>query len=84
MRQETRDWLFLIGKTLLFVLGGILTLAALVELAVGGPVFVRGDGIMETFERSAGLVLLAGLALAVPPLWLAFRDAVRAARQGRV
>lgn len=83
MREEVRDWIFLIGKTLLFVVGGLLVVAALVELAVGGPWFVRGETATETFEKSAGLVLLAGLLLAIPPLAFAFRDAWREARKGR-
>lgn len=72
MREETRDWLFLTGKTLLLVGGGILVVAALVELVVGGP------------SALALGVLAAGLLLAVPPLALAFRDAVREARKGRI
>lgn len=71
------------GKSALFVVGGILTMAALVQLAVGGAWFVRGAGIVDTFEKSAGLVLLSGLALCLPPLALAFRDALREARKGR-
>lgn len=72
------------GKSILFVIGGILVLAALVDLRVGEPWFEGGEGPLDTFERSAGLVLLAGLAIALPPLVLAFRDALREARKGRL
>lgn len=84
MRESVKEWIFLMGKTLLVIIGGLLTLAALVELSVGGPWFVRGSTPVETFEKSAGLVLLAGLLLAVPPIALSFRDAVRDARKRRV
>lgn len=84
MRESVKEWILLMGKTLLVVAGGLLTLAALVQLSVGGPWFVRGDGPLDTFEKSAGLVLLVGLLLAVPPMALAFRDAVREARKGRL
>lgn len=84
VREEVKDWIFLIGKTILVIVGGLLILAALVEISVGGPWFVRGATPIETFEKSAGLVLLAGLLLAVPPMALAFRDAVREARKGRL
>jgi hypothetical protein len=84
VRQETKDWLALIGKSILLVLGGILVLAALVDLAVGEPAFRRGEGALATFEQSPALVLLLGLALALPPLGLAFRDALREARKGRL
>lgn len=83
MRESFREWLGLVVKTLLFLVGGILVTAALVELSVGGPWFVRGATALETFEKSAGLVLLFGLALCIPPLALAFRDAYREARKGR-
>lgn len=84
MRQDTKEWLALIGKSLLFVLGGLLVLAALVDLSVGEPAFARGENALDTFEGSPALVLLLGLALALPPLGLAFRDAVREARKGRL
>jgi hypothetical protein len=64
----TKESLALVGKSLLFVLGGIVAVAALVQLVVSGP------------EWEAALYLLVGLALMVPPLALAFRDAVRNAR----
>lgn len=72
MREEVRDWLFLMGKSLLLIVGGILTVAALVDLSVIG------------WNTRAVLVLLAGLALALPPLALAFRDAVKEAKKGRI
>ena len=70
VREDLKDWLFLMGKSVVFVLGGILTVAALVDLVVAGPNW-----------RAAG-VLALGLALCIPPLAFAFRDAVRAARSG--
>lgn len=57
------------GKSVLVVLGGVLVTAALVDLVVDGW-SVRG-----------GLVLVMGLLLGVPPIALAFREAVRAARR---
>ena len=72
MRPEARDWLFLIGKSILVILGGILGVAALVDLAVSGP------------NQRAFLVLAVGTLLGVPPLALAFRDAVREAKKGRL
>lgn len=72
MRAETKEWLLLLGKTALLIVGGILVVAALVELYAGGP------GVR------AFVVLVAGLALAVPPLAFAYRDAVREARKGRI
>lgn len=72
MRAEVKEWLFLMGKTLLLVVGGVLLAAALVELIVGG------------FSWLALGILALGLALAVPPLAFAFRDAVREARKGRI
>lgn len=81
MREDLRDWLVLMGKSVLFVFGGLLVVAALVELAVGGPWFVRGETLSQTFEKSAGLVLLFGLALCLPPLAFAFRDALKEARK---
>jgi hypothetical protein len=71
VREDLKDWLLLMGKSVLFVLGGILVVAGLVDLVVAG------------LNLRAGLVLLAGLLLGVPPLALAFRDAVRAARRTR-
>lgn len=70
MRPETRDWLFLMGKTILLVIGGILFVAGLVDLVVDGP-----------DAQNLG-ALLVGLALAVPPLALAFREALAQARKG--
>lgn len=84
MREDLRDWLLLAGKSILFIVGGILVLAALLDLSVGEPWLQRGDGLLATFEKSPGLVLLAGLAIALPPLAFAFRDAVREARKGRL
>lgn len=72
MRQEAKEWLLLVGKSILLVVGGILVVAALVELFVGGfSLLVLG-------------VLAMGLALAVPPLAFAWLDALREARKGRV
>lgn len=84
MRADVRDWLLLLGKSILFVIGGILVIAALLDLIVGDPWFVRGKGALDTFEQSPGLVLLVGLLIALPPLWFAFRDAAREARKGRL
>lgn len=70
MREDQKDWLLLMGKSMLFVLGGVLVVAGLVDLVVAGP------------NLRAGSVLAVGLLLSVPPLALAFRDAVRAARRG--
>lgn len=72
MRQETKEWLLLMGKSILLILGGILTVAALVDLAVVGP------------NARALLVLAVGLLLAVPPLAFAFRDSLREAHKGRI
>ncbi len=82
MRQELREWFALAGKTLLMIVGGILSIAALLQIIVTGDWFVRGDGFVDTFQKSAGLVLLLGLLLAVPPLAFAFRDALHEARKG--
>ena len=71
MRQEAKEWLLLVGKSILLVVGGILVVAALVELFVGG------------FSLLALGVLAMGLALAVPPLAFAWLDALREARKGR-
>jgi hypothetical protein len=59
------------GKSVVFVLGGILVMAGLVDLVVDGPGWL-----------AAGILLL-GLLCTVPFLWLAFRDAVRDARSRR-
>ena len=72
MQAETKEWLLLTGKTLLLVIGGVLTVAALVELVVDG------------YSHVGAIVLAVGLALAVPPLAFAFRDAVGEARKGRI
>ena len=72
MRKEVRDWLFLMGKSVLLVIGAILVVAGLVDLAVIG------------WNTRAALVLLVGLALSVPPLGFAFRDALREAKKGRI
>ena len=68
MRAGVKDGLFLAGKTVLVLLGGILVSAATVDLAVEG------------FGVQAAIYLLAGLLLAGVPLGLAFRDAARHAR----
>lgn len=70
MRPETKEWLALMGKTLLLVVGGVVAVAALVDLVVAGWTLV------------AAAYLLAGLLLCIPPIAFAFRDAVRAARRG--
>lgn len=72
MRAEVRDWLLLMGKSALLVVGGILVVAALVDLVVVG------------WNLRATLVLLLGLALAVPPLAFAFLDALKQAKKGRI
>ena len=72
VRAETKEWLFLMGKTVLTIIGGILALAGTVDLAVDGP------------SRENLIALVIGLALAVPPMAFAFRDAVREAKQGRI
>ena len=69
---DRRDWLFLMGKSLLVILGGVLLTAGLVDLVVDGY-----------SHLSAGILTL-GLLLAVPPMALAFRDALREARKGRI
>lgn len=72
VRDETRDWLLLMGKSALMVVGGILVMAGLVDLVV-----LKG-------RTPRGFVVLAlGLLLAVPPLAFAFRDALRDARRRR-
>lgn len=70
MREEVRDWLLLMGKSVLFVIGGVLVMAGAVDLVVDG------------FGWLAFGVLLLGLLLAVPPLAFAFGDALREARRG--
>lgn len=60
------------GKSVVLIIGGILTVAALVDIVVIG------------WNLRATLVLLVGLALAVPPLAFAFRDALREAKKGRI
>lgn len=70
MQEATRDNLLLVGKSLLFVLGGVMVVSAVVELGVAG------------WSLRAGGFLVVGLALCGTPLALAFRDAVRAARRG--
>lgn len=70
MRETTRDNLALVGKSVVFVLGGVMVVSAAVELAVAG------------WSPAAGSFLVAGLVLCGAPLALAFRDAVRAARKG--
>lgn len=69
MRADQKENLVLVGKSLLLVIGGIVALAAIVELKVGGP------------SLRALAYLLVGLALALPPLVLAFRDAARSKRR---
>jgi hypothetical protein len=72
VRQEVKEWLWLTLKTLLLIVGGILVLAALVDLVVAGLSWL-----------AVGILAL-GLALALPPLAFAFRDAYREARKGRI
>lgn len=55
----------LVGKSILLVLGGILAIAALVELSVGG------------WSVKAAIYLVVGLALVGYPLGTSFRDAIR-------
>ena len=66
-----REGLAFLAKTILFVLGFILVVAALVQLSVGG-IGLQALG-----------VLALGLALAGPPLGFALRDALREARRKR-
>lgn len=73
MRDETRDWLKLMAKSFLMVVGGILFVAGLVDLVV-----TRRPGV-----RNMG-ALLVGLAMCVPPLAFAFREALAEARKGRI
>lgn len=79
-RAAIREWLVTMGKSVVFLVGLVLVMAALVDLAVGGSFYRGGENLEETLKASPGLVLLIGLALAVPPLAFAFRDAVRAGR----
>lgn len=72
MRQETKEWLLLMGKSFLVIVGGILVAGGLVELVVAGPT-TKGLG-----------ALAVGLLLCVPPLAFAFRDALGEARKGRI
>lgn len=72
MREDAKDWLFLMGKSVLLILGGILFVAGLVDLVVDG------------YSHLAATVLVVGLLLAVPPMAFAFRDAMREARKGRL
>lgn len=72
MREDVRDWILLMGKSILMVVGGILVLAGLVDL------------IVERGSLRGAVALLVGLLLAVPPLAFAFRDAAREARKGRL
>lgn len=72
VREDLRDWLLLMGKSVLMVIGGILVLGGLVDVIV-----LRGS------LRGAA-ALAVGLLLAVPPLAFAFRDAAREARKGRL
>lgn len=72
MRQDVKDWLLLMGKSVLVIVGGILVAGGLVELVVAGP-------------TKLGLGALAvGLLLCVPPMAFAFRDALAEARKGRI
>lgn len=64
-----REGLLFVGKTLLFLVGAVFVIAALVELSVAGP-------------SARGILSLAfGLLLAGPPLGFAVRDALRHARR---
>jgi len=72
MRDEVRDWLLLMGKSVLAVIGAILVVAALVDLVVAG------------WSLRTAAVLAVGLAMCVPPVAFAFRDALREARKGRI
>lgn len=72
MRQEAKEWIFLMGKSILVILGGILVAGGLVELVVAGPT-----------KRGLG-ALAVGLLMCVPPMALAFRDALGEARKGRI
>lgn len=72
MREDVKDWLFLMGKSIVIVFGGILFVAGLLDLVVDG------------YSHLAAGVLALGLLLAVPPLAFAFRDALAEARRGRL
>ena len=69
---EVKDWIFLIVKSIFVIIGGILFVAALVDLVVGGFTWLTLG------------VLVLGLALWVPPMAFAYRDAVREAKKGRI
>jgi hypothetical protein len=66
-----KENLALAAKTVLFSLGGLLLVAALVDLVVSGP----------TWQGVA--VLAAGALFAGLPFGFALRDALRHARRGR-
>jgi hypothetical protein len=72
VREDVKDWLFLMGKSIVIVFGGILFVAGLLDLVVDG------------YSHLAAGVLALGLLLAVPPLAFAFRDALAEARRGRL
>lgn len=72
MRQDVKDWILLMGKSMLLIVGGILFVAGLVDLVVDG------------YSHLAAGVLALGLLLTVPPLAFAFRDALGEARKGRL
>ena len=69
VRPEAKEGLALVGKSLLVVVGGVVTSAAAVDLVVDG------------FSARGLAYLAVGLALAGAPLALAFRDAARAGRE---
>lgn len=69
---DRRDFLVLMGKSFLFIVGGILVLGGLVDLLVDGP------------NWQGGGALAVGLLMCLPPLAFAFRDAVREAKKGRL
>jgi len=71
VRQETKDNLALAGKSVLVIVGGLLVVASTVDLLVAGP-------RLRDFAS-----LLVGLLLCVPPLALAFADAVKHGRRAR-
>lgn len=70
VHQETKDMLLLVGKSILLALGGLVAVAAVVDIRVDGP------------GRRNLVALVVGLSMAVPPLALAFRDAVRHGKRG--
>lgn len=71
MRAEVKDWILLMGKSVLVILGGILVAGGLVELVVAGS------------TRKGWGALLVGLLLCVPPMAFAFRDALRGGRDAQ-